>query len=272
MANKKLFYTLTNRGLDPNINWPRSEILAIEKQTWYGVQGFTGLGHFQSDSNNQPAGLPTGSSTMTIAWGARWEGRPPSGSGNPIPIRFGNGTTVGWIFQELPVSRRLVWALGNAVLIASHSMSSAVNYTFAMTMTGGLATVYVNGITFATSSGRTYGVPNTATNPFLFGGSFGAAVPAVNWTLNFFTISGDVALTATEMSGWDRRIRQFGPQPLPSASNFWYAQDLITSGTDNHVTSPFWVDRIGGVGIERLSGSNLILRAYTPIIASGRWT
>lgn len=271
MANKKLYYIFADRGLDPNKPWDKSAVLALENQTWYGVQGFSGPGHFQSNTLDQPAGLPTGSATMTIAWGARWDG-PPAVAGNPMLLRFGNGSNSGWLMQELPVSRRLGWILGNSVLLASHSMEPGINYTFAMTMQDGTCSCYVNGLPFVTSSGKVYGAPNVPTNPFLFGGSFNQSVPAINWTFNFFSISGDICMSDTEISGWDKNIRQFGPSALPSASNFWYAADLEATGSDEHITSTYWYDRIGNVGIERLSGSNLCLRTYTPTIPTGRWT
>lgn len=271
MSKKKALHTLfANRGLDTNVNRSKTAVLALEKQVWYGVRGFTGVGHFQTDQLAQPASLPSGSDAMTIAWGARFDYQPATGP-NPMLLRYGNGTTSGWLMQELPVSRRIGWTLGTMSVLASHSLSPGINYTFSMTITGGLATAYVNGLPFITQSGRTYLAPNPPTNPFIFGGSFNGAVPAHNWTFNFFTVTQGIALTSAEVSGWDKSIRQYGPQALPSASHFWYAQDLQATGSSNHVVSEFWVDRISGTPIPRLTGSNMILEAYTPIIPTGSW-
>lgn len=234
--------------------------------TWQGVSAFTGSGHFETAIASQPENLPTGSSTMTVTVGAKWNGPPPSGSGNPMLVKFGNGSSSGFVFQELPVSQRMAWGIGNTSLITSHSMTASQNYTFTSTIVGGLVSFYLNARLMLTSSGRTYTPAPTASQALTFGGSTSGLVPARNWTINFISVAGDTALTEAEVSAWNDLVRDTGPQPLPSASHFWTASDIHTRDFDNFVVSSHWVDRVQGCAIERLSGSGLLLETYERVI------
>jgi hypothetical protein len=218
---------------------------------WYGVFHFTGSATFQSPLN---VNLPTGSANMTIGFSAKWHGPPASGSGgNPLLFRFGNGTTRGWVLQELPVSKRLGFIFNNLTLTVSHSMIVSQSYNFAITLANGTASMYANGLPWI-SGASVYSTALTGTDVWCFGGSTSGLVPARNWSLAAWSIAGDRAMSAAEVSGWNSRIISMG-QPLPviSASHFWNARDLVYTGSTRDIAvSQSWIARFANTPISGL--------------------
>lgn len=267
MVRKKRYFTLANKGLNPNLPWSLQDVRAIENQRMFGFQGLTGVGHFENLSNEHPEGTPTGSSNMTLALGLRYNGPPPSG--NPMISRFGNGSNAGFLIQELSVSRRFGIVMGNCTMFASHSLLPGQSCNLVITFSGSNAATYLNGVLVASGTG-TYLPPNTGSNPFIIGSSFNGAVPAVNWNISYFSISPDYAQTPQEVSSWDQAVRMTGPMATISASNFWNARDLQTVGIDKHIISPQWVDRINNLTIARITGSNINLIDFSPVYPS-KW-
>jgi hypothetical protein len=234
---------------------PRSDTML-----WYGIYHFTGGAIFQGAPFGDPnagvyqAGLPTGSANMTIGFSARWHGPPASGSGgNPLLFRYGNASNRGWTIQELPVSKRIGFIINNLTLVISHSMIPSSSYNFAITLQNGTASMYANGLPWI-SGASTYSSPLSGTDIWTFGGSTSNLVPARNWSLAAWSMAGDRAMSATEVSSWNATIIAAG-QPLPvlSASHYWNARDLFYSGaTRNIVASQSWIDRNARTSISGL--------------------
>lgn len=253
---------------------------------WYGVYHFTGGAIFQGAPFGDPnagiyqASYPTGSSTMTIGFSIKWHGPPASGSGgNPIPFRYSNGTSRGFLMQELPVSKRLAFIIGNSTTIVSHSMISGSSYNLAISLTNGTSSVYANGLPWYSASNVTYTPPVSGTDIWTFGGSTSNLVPARNYTLAAWSIAGDRAMTAAEISGWNASIISIG-QPLPvlSASHYWNARDLFYSGaTRDIVASQSWIDRftnspISGLYVPVNNQPNMAINTFAPVFEFVSWS
>lgn len=269
---KSLYFEIANRGLDPNANWDRNAVLALENQKWYGIQGSTSSAYFGTSTSSPPANLPTGSLTMSFAVGARWDNMNQN-SRNATLAGMALTVVSGWSIQDTYAAHTIRVFFGNAQFAVTHSMVPGYNYTFVVTLNNQTASLYSNGHYLTGANGVTYTVPRSNLSPFRIGfDPESNTLPAINWTLNFVSFAQTSSLSTAQIQEWDRTIRQYGPQPLPSASHFWYAKDLVVSGTHNHISSSTWVDRISGVAIPRISGSSqLILREYVPQIPSGAW-
>lgn len=256
------FSDLWDYGAVPAEGWDLSGNVVLLPAP-VGVTGFATQAAFL-DAVDDTGDWPVGSNEFSFGFSFGF--REPLGGSQAMPIRCGTYPTAGYSVQYFHGTGRFVFSVGDKFAYTPTGGCPYVpgnQHTVLVTLSGGVATFYLDGVAVQTLVDVTYVAPTGY--PFSVGAS--NATPAASTVvcthlgIQQVQVANAHALTQGEVTAWHDAWADREIEAIPQATHHWVANDLATDA-DDVVTDAVWTDRLATfelpkVGTDPLSISRL---------------